>query len=192
MWDELVKLIKENPDQINALAAVCALLISFLSILLTFIALSLQRQHNFKSVTPIASILIGDFEDNLHVTLKNTGIGPAIIEQFRVFYEKEEKDNIISWMPISPMGINWANFTPNIDGRSITPNESLIVLQLIGNPSDEEFAAFRDDVRRALKGLTVSLLYKDIYDRRMPIEQRDLKWFARNLAEEDLVIIKDI
>jgi hypothetical protein len=184
MWDELVKLVKEHPDQINALAALTALLVSFLSILLTFIALWLQRQHNFKSVTPIASILVGDFENKLQITLKNTGIGPLIIEKFKVSREAEEKDDIISWMPESSTGIHWATFTANIDGRSIPPNESVIALQLVGNPNDKKFASFRDDVRRALSKLTVSLVYKDIYDRRMPIKQRDLKWFARNLGED--------
>jgi hypothetical protein len=186
MWDELVKLVKEHPDQINALAAICALLVSFLSILLTFIALWLQRQHNFKSVTPIASILVGDFENKLQVTLKNTGIGPLVIEKFRVAGEQGEMDDIISWMPSSSTGIHWATFTANIDGRSIPPNESVIILQLMGDPTNKKFAAFRDDVRHALSRLKVSLAYKDIYDRRMPIKQRDLKWFARNLDEEDV------
>jgi hypothetical protein len=58
----------------------------------------------------------------------------------------------------------------------------------VGDPDDYEFAAFRDDVRRALSKLTVSLVYEDIYDRKMPIKQRDLKWFARNLEGEDIDI----
>ena len=40
----------------------------------------------------------------------------------------------------------------------------------------------RDKVRRSLSELTVSLKYKDIYDRRMPDAVRDLQWFKRNLA----------
>ena len=190
MWDELVKLVKEHPDQINALAAICALVVSFLSILLTFIALWLQRQHNFKSVTPIASILVGDFENKLQVTVKNTGIGPLIIEKFRVSGEDGQRDDVISLMPASPTGIHWAAFTANIDGRSVPPNESMIILQLVGDASDEDFAAFRDDVRRALSKLAVSLEYRDIYNRKMPIKQRDLKWFARNLDEEDIGVEK--
>jgi hypothetical protein len=181
MWDELVKLVKEYPNQINAITAVCALLVSFLSILLTFLALWLQRRHNFKSVTPIASILMGDFEDTLQVTLRNTGIGPLIIERFRVLGETGETSDIISWMPESPTRIDWATFTANIDGRSVPPNESVIVLQLVGDPNNKGFAPFRDQVRHALSKLTVSLTYKDIYERRMPTKQRDLEWFARNL-----------
>jgi hypothetical protein len=190
MWDELVKLVKEHPDQINAFVAICALLVSFLSILLTFIALWLQRRHNFKSVAPIASILVGDFENKLQVTLKNTGIGPLVIEKFRVSGPMGEMDDIISWMPESSTGIHWGTFTANIDGRSVSPNESVIILQLAGDPDDEEFAAFRDDVRRALSKLTATLEYKDIYDRNMLIKQRDLKWFARNLEGEDIDIKK--
>jgi hypothetical protein len=106
MWDALIKLVKEYPNQINAFAALCALLVSFLSILLTFIALWLQRRHNFKSVAPIASILVGDFENKLQVTLKNTGIGPLVIEKFRVSGQQGDMDDIISWMPQSSTGIH--------------------------------------------------------------------------------------
>jgi hypothetical protein len=184
MWDRLTDLISDHPDQINALAAVCALLVSFLSIVLTFLALWLQRRHNFKSVTPLGSILVGDYEDALHVTLKNTGIGPLIIDQFRASSEKEEKKAVIFWMPALPRGIHWSNFTPEIDGRSLPPNESMVLLELEGDDSDGGFVAFRDDVRRALSRLTVSLTYRDIYNRKMPTTKRHLAWFGRKLVEE--------
>jgi len=57
------------------------------------------------------------------------------------------------------------------------------MIQLSGDPEDMHFASFRDEVRRVLSVLTVTVEYNDIYDRRMPTEQRSLMWFARNLSD---------
>jgi len=185
--DKLVDLIKSHPEQINALAAVCALFVSFLSILLTVYTLWLQRRHNFKSLTPIASITVGDYEDNLEVRLRNSGIGPLIIERFTASDGNQERDDIISWMPSLPEETYWSAFTANIDGRCIPPNQDVLLIQLNGDANDGKFALFRDEVRHALSRLTIKVEYRDIYDRKMPIKQRDLKWFARHLPEQDML-----
>jgi hypothetical protein len=56
--ETLLEIVKSNPDQINAMVAACALFVSLLFIVLTFIALILQRRHNFKSLTPIGVSLL--------------------------------------------------------------------------------------------------------------------------------------
>jgi hypothetical protein len=65
----LIDLVKNYPNQINAFAAVCALFVSFLSIIFTVIALWLQRIHNFKSLTPIANVFANDYENQLEVKI---------------------------------------------------------------------------------------------------------------------------
>src|SRR6266403_1785851 len=94
----IIDLIRNHPDQVNALAAVSALFVSFLSIVFTVWALALQRRHNFKSLTPIASICYWDFENLLLIKLKNSGVGPLIIERVTVSRREEQKSNIIDWM----------------------------------------------------------------------------------------------
>lgn len=78
MIDTIINSIQGKPDQVNAIVAICALLISFISIILTVWTLWLQRRHNFLSVTPIVSIPINDYENNIAVKVKNTGVGPLI------------------------------------------------------------------------------------------------------------------
>ena|ERR1044071_7325444 len=185
--DEFIDLIKNHPEQANAFIAVCALVVSFLSILLTFYTAWLQRRHNFKSLTPIATIPVGDYEDNLEVRLRNAGVGPLIVEQFVASDGNQQENNIIFWMPELPEGIYWSTFTSEIVDLCIPPNQDAILIQLIGDSADKQFALFRDTVRRALSRLTVTVEYKDIYGRSMPTKQRDLKWFARQLPEEDAV-----
>jgi len=181
-----INLIKDYPSQITALTAMSALLVSLLSIFLTFLTLWFQRRHNFKSLTPVASILIGDYENKLEVKIRNSGVGPLIVEQFIAFDGNQERDDIISWMPSPPEGIHWVTFTENVDGWCIAPNKEVVVIRIIGNPADEKFVLFRTDVRRALSNLTVALKYRDIYDRKMPTKQRDLNWFARHFEDLDL------
>jgi hypothetical protein len=181
--DQLIDLIKDHPEQINALAAMCALLVSLVSILLTICTLWLQRRHNFKSLTPIASVLVGDYEDRLEVKLRNSGVGPLIVKRFTTSDGSQERDDVISLMPSLPSEIYWSTFTENIDGRCIPSDKAVILIQLRGDPNESVFASFRDQVRLALSRLTVKVEYKDIYDRKMPVKQRDLKWFARHSIE---------
>ena len=190
--NRLIDLIRNHPDQINALAALCALFVSFLSIVLTVLTLRLQRIHNFKSLTPIASIIIGDYEDKLEVAVRNDGVGPLVVERLVVSDGNQGKGDLISWMPQTPDGIYWSTFTAHNEGRCISPNNNLVLIELEGDPTDHEFASFRDTVRHTLSGLTVTVEYKDIYDRRMPPNQRPLKWFARNLIELSRLNTKEV
>ena len=179
----LIDLIKNYPAQINAFSAVCALFVSGLSIFFTIRTLRLQRIHNFKSLTPIANVLANDYENQLEVRIRNTGIGPLILKRFTASDGKQEKADIISWMPALPNGISWSDFSSYIEGHCIPPNQDVVMIQLSGDPEDMHFASFRDEVRRVLSVLTVTVEYNDIYDRRMPTEQRSLMWFARNLSD---------
>jgi hypothetical protein len=169
----LHQLIKDYSGQVTALAAVFALIISALT-------LWFQRRHNFKSLSPFAMILIGDYENRLEVKIRNSGVGPLIIEQFIASDGNQERNDIISWMP---KGIdNWSTFPlESIDGRCIAPNKEEVVIGMIGNPAEEKFVQARAAVRRALSNLTVSLKYRDIYNRKMPMRERKLDCFARRL-----------
>ena len=77
---------------------------------------------------------------------------------------------------------NWTTFTKIVEGRCIPAGGQIILVRLEGDVDDMAFTRRRDKVRRSLSELTVSLKYKDIYDRRMPDAVRDLQWFKRNLA----------
>jgi hypothetical protein len=182
---EIIKsIIQDHPNQISAITASCALLVSFLSIVLTVWTLRVQRRHNFLSVTPIASIPINDYEDNIAVKVKNTGVGPLLIETFRATDGHEEKDDLISWMPSLPTGMYWSTFYDDIDGLCIPPGDEAVLLRLQGDPNDTRFIEARDSTRRALSALIVTVTYKDIYSRRMSSKTRNLSWFGRHFREQ--------
>ncbi len=176
----LIEFLKENPDLANAIIATIALVVSFISVLLTVVSLYLTRQHNYKSLTPIASIPVSDYEDKVAVKIKNTGVGPLVIETFRATRGERTEDDLVSLMPDLPKGMLWDTFFDDLDGACIPPGEQLEVLQLSGDLGDKRFGQARDACRKALAETTVVLTYKDIYGRRMPVVTKSLRWFGRH------------
>jgi len=173
--DRLTELVQSHPDQIVAITALCALFLSFLSIFLTWRTLVMQREHNFRSLTPILNIVTGNYEDLIEVKLRNTGVGPLIVKSFAASAGGEHKNNVIFWMPALPPGIWWSTFIEEIEGRCIPPNQDMVILQLKVNLNDPAHIKFRDNVRQVLKPLGITVEYNDIYDRRMPIARRELR-----------------
>ncbi len=183
--EELFKLIQENPNLASAFAAVVAVCISFLSILLTVISLGMQRRHNLKSVTPIANIELSDYEDLVAVKIRNSGTGPLIITRF----DARDKNgnsaaNLIRLMPDLSEGVYWDTYFENLENFSIIPSQSLTVLKFSGNDKDPLFCELRDTIRRCLSEMEVTLTYRDIYGRKMPKNQKDMKWFARHFIDD--------
>ena len=183
----MLDFVKAYPNQVNAIAALCGIFVSLLSILLTFAALLLQRRHNYKSVTPIASLPVADYENRLAVKLQNTGVGPLIVRRARVSDGSKEEDDIISFMPKPPRGVFWKTFYDDLDGLAVRPGGEAVIIELDGDTSDKSFVVFRDQVRKAMSRLTITVDYKDIYDRSMPTKSRDLKWFGRHFDDGQLL-----
>ena len=176
--------LKSHPDQASAIAALSGVFVSLLSILLTFTALLIQRRHNYKSVTPIASLPIADYENRLAVKLRNNGVGPLIVSRVIVSNGRRTEDDIISWMPQPPRGLFWTTFYDSLDGLALRPGSEAVIIELNGDRNNRTFAAFRDQVRSAISGLTITVEYEDIYGRSMATKVRDLKWFGRHFEDD--------
>ena len=188
--DEFLTLLYENPSSISAIAATISVFIALLAILLTLFSLIMQHHHHLKSVVPIANIGLSDYENLIKVEIYNSGIGPLIITQFQA----RDKDgccanNLIEFMPSLPKDIYWSTFFQNLENFSIIPSKSLTLLELRGNDKDKDapnfseaprFIKTRDDIRKCLSEIEMTLSYKDIYGREMPEKHKDMKWFARH------------
>lgn len=61
-----------------------------------------------------------------------------------------------------------------------------MIIELNGDEDDMTCAAFRDQVRRAISALTITVEYKDIYGRSISNKVRDLKWFGRHFDGDQL------
>jgi hypothetical protein len=187
--NETVHYLARDPNLTNALAtvasavvALCALLISIISLFITLWSLWNQRRHNFLSVRPLPFISRADYENRIAVKIHNNGIGPLIILKLVVTDGTSSKKSIVEWMPPLPSGLAWDTFVQELENRSLAPEHEIVLLQLIGDPNEEDFRAFRKECREALKKLTVTLHFSDAYNRLMKPAQQTLSWFGRHEA----------
>jgi len=68
-------------------------------------------------------------------------------------------------MPKLPDEIYWSDFHSDFYNLCISPNQEVIIIELEGNENDKKFSSFRDEVRRYLSELTLTIEYRDIYNR---------------------------
>lgn len=173
MRDLYCKIIN-NPE---LLIASIALLTSVFSIIVGVVGLYFQRIHNKKSVLPLGSINLADYEDCLRIKISNNGVGPMIIKSCITKGNSENKSYPIDWMPDN---IIWKTFRRNLEEHAIIASESLTLLELNVDLNDKAAVKQREKIRNILKDLEMTIKYTDIYGKNFT-ESRKLNWFGRNL-----------
>ena len=166
----------------SAIAAALAFLSSCVAGYISYSSLRHQRKHDALSVRPLPEISYVDYETQLRVKLQNNGAGPLLVTRLVVGDGKEVRGQLLDWMPDLPDGVTYANFSGVIDGRSIAPGNSIVLLDFVGDDQDNTFTTLRDELRAALLALTVNVEYTDIYDTILPPHRKSLAWFGRRLA----------
>ncbi len=170
------------------ITAICAVVISVCSLIVSVISLWRQRQHDRKSVLPIPQIILADYEDRLSVAIENAGVGPLVIQGLDVTHSlsNEVKPSVIAHMPDLPSRYFWSTFAEKVEGRAISAQNRLVLLELVRPDSIEEkfdqtFDQVRNAIRTQLGYLTISVSVADIYGAKLPICIRHLDWFHRLL-----------
>ena len=162
----------KNEINWEGIIALCALVVSVVSIVFAIIQVQLQRIHNKKTVKPIGRIRIGDYQNNIFVKVENNGVGPLIIKQILIKSKTlQTTKSLIDILPADlTKRITWANFTGSYEGRTIIPGQSLELIVWTINSSYKGKAKDvidkdRNDLRKALKAISVSVTYTDIYEK---------------------------
>jgi len=189
MMSELYELIVQNRESANVVAAVAssfaagmAFLISCIALLVSVATLRHQKKHDELSLRPLPEITVADYETKLRITLRNNGAGPMIVTRLVAGDGSEVRNQILAWMPDLPDELSWSDFAGSVDGRGISPTNSIVLLELTGDDQDPDFAAVKDSVRAALQHLTVKVEYTDVYNNELPPYRKSLDWFGRHLA----------
>jgi hypothetical protein len=168
-------LISEIITSPNLIATI-ALGVSFLSIIIGFYGLWLQRKHNQLSVRPIGIVTLSDYENRLAIKVKNAGMGTMIIKSIETSdNEGNKKEYPIDWFP---QDIMWADFRKGLP--AIKEGDSIVLLEYKLDPQNKNSEKERENIRSILKNLTIRIKYKDIYDKEQQILSRSLDWFGRN------------
>lgn len=127
---------------------------------------------------PFGVIDIGDYEDKIYVRLKNIGAGPLIIENVRVVYKGEEKDNLIDFMPDLPKGVYWNDFVRETKGKGVG-RDSYMNLILIESENEDIKSKLKKEIREILKDVTVEIFYNNIFKEYEGSVSRSLKVFEQ-------------
>jgi hypothetical protein len=187
--DALIALLKSDSNAANAFGAlasatvaVLALVVSVASVCIATWAVRSERRHSQLSVRPLAEVTIVDYENSLHVKLRNHGTGPMIVTAVTISDGADARPKLVDWMPTLPGNRAWTGFSDVIRDRSIRPGGEIVLLELTELEGEKGFAKCRDVARAALVPLTVNVEYTDIYDNVMKPRRKALAWFERRLA----------
>lgn len=148
------------------ITSICAIIISFISLLMSIIFSTIQIIHNKKSVKPISNIVCRNYEDEIAIRIENVGIGPLIVKKLIVKSKDKVATDVISLMP--NIGQNYVTYIKGLNGNAIGVGETKILIQV--NP---KWPIVAKTVREALKDMVITLEYQDIYGKKF-IDQCNL------------------
>ncbi len=168
--------------QAGTIVAICALVVSVVSLATSIYFSWCARDHNRRSVKPLPFVLQSDFEDRIAVVIRNNGTGPLILEKAEAKNSIDGRSgHLIDLIPEPPPGVLFTNFNRVHQVRAIRPGDQVDLLDLAVGEAERRAIAYRDDLRRALGNMTVELTYTDIYETQFPVYAIKLTWFHRHL-----------
>lgn len=161
-------------ETVNMIVSICALLTSVAAFVVSIIFSCLQVKHNRTSVKPIASIVVGDYENLIYVEIRNVGTGPLTINSLII--EADGDDSFKRLIDLFPnIGQMWDDFVDDVAGRTIGVKGKLVLLRI--SPQSDEV---RRILREKLAKVKVTVKYSDIYKKKQPDANRTLDFFGRH------------
>ena len=198
LMEEIIAHVIQPINWLDVVISACSLIISVVAVVISVNTYHSQKEYNSNSVRPILDIIFGDYENNLHVSIDNHGVGPAIVNDVictrkkgdRIENEKCLVDLIPTQMDIKTghgireidLGV-LTDFVEDIRGRAIPPGGRVVLLQKKDPDEDQLYA-----LRCVLKDCSLEIDYTDIYGEKAWETKRNLDFFGRTIIREvDLV-----
>ena len=187
--------IVQNYQLITGIAAI---LISCIALLQTSISLSMQRNHNYKSVKPIANFIMDHDNYRARVILKNSGLGPLVVENLSIYKPKDrstEKGNLIKWLDEIVKSskdstwfyevLNHYSGIKDATGSVILPGESIDLVHVYCKNSQRFNNVVLPKIMWESNKLVYELQYTDIYDNPMPLLKTTLSKYVQDTIYYD-------
>ncbi|RYU62665.1 hypothetical protein ERW51_18750 [Aliivibrio finisterrensis] len=157
--------------------AICAVIVSVVSIVVAIKTLNAQRRHNKLSLKPIVHISKGDYEDKIFVRVKNYGLGPLIITECEINKYGEKYNTLVDSIGDRASELMWDTFSSNLDGRVLAPQKEFTLLEAsFDEDSDNQLKKY---IRRSLASTVIIIRYTCVYGDNYPEERERLSWFSR-------------
>jgi hypothetical protein len=173
-----------GPDLISDSVAAAAALISLIALIFSIWTMWIQREHNRKSVRAVGSIDLQHSRQQMTVKIVNKGCGPMEIRELIAEREGIAHHNLLKHMPSELRDFREARSAAHLavhskpEGEWLLPGGELILLKVEGDDRDQLFAAMRDSIRSVLAGITIKLVFSDIYDTKYPAAEKALIFFS--------------
>ncbi|GAA4839580.1 hypothetical protein [Algivirga pacifica] len=175
---EIFNKILEEP---KAIIALCAVIISLISLVLSIVTAYQNRKNSRLGVRPLAYIYPPDYEDRIAVIIQNKGTGPLITKELKFTRDNNEKKSyLIDFMPDLEDGYYWETFS-KASKIILRPSEEKTLLEFKGDINDPKFIKQRDEIREALSKVQLKMKYTSIFNEKKPFKlDYKLTWFGRN------------
>lgn len=163
LWEFLSKF----SDLATAITAILALLISVAALRDSHKFSKLQREHNVKSVKPIADVHAINYDDVIEITLLNKGIGPMLIK--KISFKKDESiseslDELLEYSVGSCGALVFNDSVVEINGE-------ITIMKRSVDPSNQKDVDSADKLRKELSAVTILLQYEDVYGNKYDTQQ---------------------
>jgi hypothetical protein len=128
--DKIIEWVSGHKDNVTSWTAILAVIASTISIFVAAINMKLQRIHYRKTLLPIGSLILGDYEQEIFVRLRNDGAGPMILNEISV-YRAGERDKIGSALiDFMPEGLGWITFVKDISRSILLRSEAMKMIHI--------------------------------------------------------------
>lgn len=210
-WQRIMAAWLPHKDEIEMIVPVLALIISGLSILLTFLSVWAQGRQSRMSVMPMPYVRLSDYLNLVAVELVNGGVGTFVIDTIIVTEDARRAQRLCAtfrrslWKSTRAAATRlkagefgalidsvrhcnvstWDEFLSMAERRPVPPNESVPLLMLSGLFDNEDFKRQRDDVRWALSTKHIVVTGHDIHGNCFATT-RSLDWFGVTEKERAL------
>jgi hypothetical protein len=127
-----------------------------------------MREHNKLSVLPRLNIDVHNQPGiPVKIELKNQGLGPAIINKFRLKLDNKEykvdsvesMDAVLKEAGLIPAQISWRGFLPS-KGTALLPGDSVLLLEFSDSHFDEN--QYQESIK-IINRIDFSIKYRSIY-----------------------------
>ena len=167
--------VSKSPDIGTIFSSITAVI----ALLFSFYGLYLQRKHNRLSVKPNANFIFGNYENDIYVKLRNTGLGPLVIVKNSITFEGKNYTAIIETLDEKLLEIVYTDFCESIDSRTLPPGDEIFLIRY--QTHDRKDAKNIKLLRKHLSKLVFNIEYKDFYNKKYPVSCRDGTWFSGNV-----------
>ena len=165
-----------NSFPYELLIAAIAVIISFISVTLTYWTIHIQQKHNKLSVKPIPEFnlsLVG----GISIELQNKGIGPLFcINLITKNTAGIRKNHIKDFLP-PKLHFKKTNFNTLRENFTLLPNETFKLITISIENKDKTQKENRIIAANEIGDLTLQLNYTSMYGETFPIYSKELIWF---------------